>query len=177
MQNEEYDGREDRQALAVLAGFTEHVVKGLAVTVRSAGPNMSVDVAPGMAFVQGDDSPDQGYYLVVSTAVENVPVAAPPGSGARTDLIVFRVNDTQAGGGAGAPAAIEAVAGTAGGGVPSPPPTAIVLAQVTVTAGQSAVNPTDLTDVRPSPAGRIWIENRAPTAADGNVGDAWLQTA
>jgi hypothetical protein len=173
-QNEHYDAREDRQVLSVLCQFTEHVARGLAVTPRGSGANMSVDVAPGMAFVQGDDATDQGFYLVVSTAAENVPLGTAPSSGTRIDVIGFRVNDPQAGGSSGAPAELVVIAGAAGGGAPALPPSTIALAQVAVSAGQSSVVAGSITDARPSVPNRLYVDTRAPTAADGRDGDLWL---
>lgn len=149
MQNRTYSAREDRALIASL--FTEGVLgAGFAVTQRAAGTNMSVDIAPGTAVVTGDDQPDQGRYLVTSTAVENRTIGAPPGSNSRIDAVILQVRDPNAGGATGDDAILTVVAGTAAAS-PSPPTipaSAIVLAYVTVAAGTVAITNAMIADQR-----------------------------
>lgn len=143
-----YSAREDR--LLIEAAFSEGVLQGFAVAQRGAGANNSVDVALGIAVVAGDDQADQGRYLVRSTAVENVALSAPPGANARIDLIVLQIRDPNAGGDDGFDAVLQVVEGVASGSpaVPATPASAIVLARVLRTAGDTSVTNAMITDRR-----------------------------
>ena len=55
--------------------------------------NFSVDVQPFYGIIQGEDSTDQGSYLVVNTAVVNVTAPTAPASGTRTHRLVAQVRD------------------------------------------------------------------------------------
>lgn len=177
MQPDTYDAGEDRLLVSVV-GEAEHVVSGFAATPRAAGANYSVDVAPGVAFVQGDDSQNQGMYLVRMRTASNVVVGGPPATGTRIDTVVIKVNDPAAGGPAGTEVALAVVAGTASGS-PSPaalPATALPVAYVTLAAGAPSVTAGQITDARPRKGGNVYVSDRAPTAADGVDGDLWAVT-
>jgi hypothetical protein len=111
----------------------------LKVTQRAAGANMSVDVAAGSVFIDGSSVALQGCYFCKNTAAVNVPIAAAPGSGTRTDLIVARVYDKQADGGTLYTWALEKVTGTVGAGTPAAPVSSALLATVTVAAGNVSI--------------------------------------
>lgn len=168
-----YSAREDRLLIERVAHGIEHVVEGFVVTQRAAGANLSIDVSAGFAFVEGDDQPNQGFYLIRLLNTLNVPVTAAPGSGVRIDRVIARVNDVNAGGPAGDPSEIEVVAGVVGGGAPAEPDTAITLALITRTAGDATVTNAMIADARPFRGGNIFVENRAPVDADGVDGDVW----
>jgi hypothetical protein len=70
------------------------VLEGLAVSQRSAGANMSVDVAIGDAFVRRSD----GSYAhpVFNDAVYNQVISAADGSNPRRDIVVIYVDYAQA---------------------------------------------------------------------------------
>lgn len=110
---------------------TEGVSTGMTVT---AGAGMSVDIAPGSAYIQGDITSDEGMYWVYSTAVENRPIQPSDPVDNRVDLVVARINPD-------CTWSIDVITGT-----PSPPPApvpptpanAIVLATVSVAAGSAA---------------------------------------
>jgi microcystin-dependent protein len=151
LQGLDYEARLDRQVIELLG--TEGIVTptSFLVAPRSAGANMSVDVSAGRAIIQGDDETNQGRYLVRSTAVENVTLSAAPGSNSRIDAIILRVNDPNAGGGAGDNGVVAKVDGTpaASPSVPTIPSTAILLATVLVPSGKASIVAGDITDVRP----------------------------
>ena len=66
------------------------------VSQRSAGANMSVDIAGGQGYIQGTEDPNQAYYYCLSdTTVVNKTIAAADGSLSRIDLVIARVRDTQ----------------------------------------------------------------------------------
>lgn len=116
----------------------------LVVTQRGAGANMSVDVSAGMVVLQGDAVAAQGKYVCRSTAVVNVPIAAAPGAGTRTDIIVAQLYDKQADGGtqyAWTPIVVT--------GSTTTPPSAANLAQILVgTSVTSIVNANITTPAR-----------------------------
>lgn len=146
-----------------------HDASALEVTQRSAGANMSVDIQAGMCIIPGTSIGNQGNYLCRSTAVENRSVAAAPGSGSRTDLVVARVRDSS-------------VTGTQDGffievltGTTTTPDDAIALASITVSSGQSSVTDDMITDLRElaSPGGGIELPADSYEAAA--TPSAWPQ--
>lgn len=123
------------------------IVRGVAVegtlkvgdfaVTQNGTPNMSVNVAAGEAFVEGDESTAQGLYYVRNGATVNVAVSAASSSNPRKDIVVLRVRDAQYSGATNA-AALEVIAGTpaASPSAPATPSNALKLAELTV--GQSA---------------------------------------
>lgn len=147
-----YSAKEDRSIID--ATWTEGVVSAaggaLAASQRAAGANNSVDVAAGVAVIQGDDSTGQGKYLVRNDATTNVAFTAAPVSNKRIDVLCIQVNDATAGGSAGDNAVFSVVAGTAAASptAPATPASAIPLAQVLRTAGDTSITTAMITDVR-----------------------------
>lgn len=123
---------------------------GLKVSQRAAGANFSVDIAAGRAMVAGDAVANQGLYMVESTAVENVVVPSPPGSGTRIHRVVAQLKDHlhdgtyPAGTYSWAPVLLE----DTGSGTPALPGSAVALARVSVAAGQASVQNAHITDDR-----------------------------
>lgn len=150
MQANAYTAKQDRSVLALLAGEGVVTQGALAVSVRSEGANMSVDVAAGKAIVVGDDQSGQGSYLCNSTSKVNLPVGAAPGSNSRIDLVILRVRDGDVTGGAANDFVLEVVPGAvAVAPVPAAlPASAIALGHVLVAAGTLSVTASMLTDVR-----------------------------
>lgn len=142
LQEVAYPARVDRLLADFI--FSEGVLTGFTVSERSGGANMSVDVAAGKAIVEGDDQANQGKYAVRSTATENVTGFTAPGSNSRYDIVVLRINDTNAGGSSGDNATIERIAGTAAASpvAPNVPDSAILLA----TIGPITSSTTSITD-------------------------------
>jgi hypothetical protein len=152
--NAAYPARLDRTLLEAL--FAPGVLSpaDLVVSQRAAGTNMSVDVAPGTVVVAGTSTDDQGVYLCRSTEVENLSVAAAPGVGSRTDLLVARVEDST-------------VSGVDDGWVLEVlydttvvPDDAIGLASITVASGIAAITNAMVTDLRvlavPAPLANVF---------------------
>ena len=141
---------------------TGDVITGLNVSQRSAGANMSVDIAIGDAFVRRSD----GSYAhpVFNDAVYNQAIAAADGSNPRRDLIVLYVDYSQAPSTAvsnntNGVVKIKVVTGTPAGSPVDPNSTAIqssvgagnpytVLARVRVPAGQTSITNTLIDDLR-----------------------------
>lgn len=141
----EYSARVTRQLLSIIG--TEGVIEGLTVAQRSAGANMSVDVAAGKALIQGDDQSNQGVYLAVNEAVVNLAVVAADPSNPRIDRVVLEVRDTNAGGASGDDANLRVIEGTPGGAPTAPaiPDTAISLATVSVAAAATSITDANIT--------------------------------
>lgn len=100
-------------------------------------PNMSVNVAAGEAYVEGDESTSQGLYYVRNDATLNVAVSAASGANPRKDIVVVRVRDDDYSGATNA-GDVAVIAGTpaASPTVPATPSNAVKVAEITV--GQSA---------------------------------------
>lgn len=158
MQNRAYSARLDRQILAIL--FTEGVVPGpgdpLEVRERSTTPDVSVEVLQGYGIVQGDDEPLQGRYVVHVGAggaqFVIVPMPPAPLTDQRIDLIVVRVNDATSGSTA-TPAdesLIDVIQGTISSSpvAPALPASAIPIASVLRTAGDTAITNSMISDLR-----------------------------
>jgi hypothetical protein len=127
------------------------VVGDLAVTPDAT--TLSVDVAPGVCFINGTDQTRQGVYACRNTASVNVPLAARPASGlVRTDLVYAQVVDTSTGITGTDGWVIAAATGVPAGSnpvTPTLPNSALVLARVNVNAaGGGTFVAGDITDLR-----------------------------
>lgn len=116
------------------------------VTAQST-PNMSVNVAPGQAWIAGTLESPQGYYYVLSTATETVTIPAANSANPRIDLICVVVTDPAAGQTGTAGASIIDVTGTPAAAPvpPSAPPNSITVAQVAVGAGVTSITQSNIT--------------------------------
>lgn len=152
LQNGTYPARIDRIFADVLFGEGVMAVSAgdLRVTQRGAGANVSVDIAGGRACITGDDTADQGNYLVRNDATVNLVMPAAPGANKRIDVVFVRVNDPAAGGPAGDNATFGYVSGVVAAApvAPATPTSAIALAQVLRTAGDVSITNAMITDVR-----------------------------
>lgn len=119
----------------------------LKVSQRAAGANMSVDVAAGSAAISNDWVSNGGAYHTNESSTVNVTVPAAPPSGTRTHIIVEQINDPQSDGGTNYVSAPICVADT-GSGQPATPKSALLLATVTVAAGNASVTNAMITDKR-----------------------------
>jgi hypothetical protein len=124
------------------------VAGGLKVTQRGAGANFSVDVAAGRAAIMGDDVTDQGVYIVRSDATVNLTIPSPPGSGTQVHRVVAQVRDKLHNGTYTTYDWDLEVLPDTGSGTPALPASAISLARVSVSAGQSSVTDANITDDR-----------------------------
>jgi hypothetical protein len=170
IQQGEYSARLTRNITSLLA--KEGVVgdtlagAGFAASERAAAPAMQVDVSAGRAFVDGDDIPNQGNYLVVSEDVVEVPVPPADTAEDRIDLVVLRVLDSDAGV-VGDEAQVVLIEGTPDPSptVPAVPDTAIALASVYVAANVIAILDADITDLR------VLSQTALEAGARGSDGD------
>jgi hypothetical protein len=125
--------------------WREGVLRGL---VFIPGTGFTGRVTTGAGVIQGDDQPNQGKYLVdLIVADAQLVFDPPPATGSRTDLVVLRVTDPNAGGGTPAQGTCSVIRGTAGtpGAVPALPSTAIEIARVTLNAGDLSILPARVT--------------------------------
>lgn len=154
MQNRKYSARLDRTFTEVL--FGEGVLNPGAgqfdVTQNPIGLDNSVQVAPGIAFIDGDDEANQGTYIARLEVSTNVALGPAPTANARIDLLVLRVNDSTAGSSALPEdvAALDVIEGVVSVApvVPSVPDTAIPIASVLRTLGDTFIDNAMITDQR-----------------------------
>lgn len=162
MQDGTYPARLDRGFISRLLGGRERVFDGIAVEQTGAG-GFTVTITAGAAAVIGDDTADQGMYFVEVTAAEVVAVPATPVSDPRTDSVILRVRDGQAGGGdapTDADAVLEVITGT------TVPDSAVLLATIARTTGESAILTAAITDQRPLGVWPIGTGTTAPPASN-----------
>lgn len=148
------------------------------VAQRGAGANMSVDLAPGSAWVQIDTGTRNGLGHVVSDTTANVAVAASNATNPRVDQIILRWNDTSIPTGSGNTPTLEVLSGaaTAGAqitnaaganyraGAGALPNDCLRLADILVAAASSSVTTASIVDRRPWARGAYASQTR--TAAD-----------
>lgn len=152
LQNGTYSAKEDRALIDATyrEGVLDPASGSMAVSQRAAGANNTVDIASGLAVIQGDDEAEQGKYLVRNVGIVNLSVAAAPASNSRIDLVYLKVNDPTAGGASGDNAVFAIAQGTAAASPTAPtlPVSAIPLAQILRVAGDTSVTTARITDVR-----------------------------
>ena len=110
---------------------------------------MSVLVATGGCFIKGDDTSNQGLYLMFNDGNSTVTLATADATNPRIDIIVAWVKDGTEGQ-AGDTSVIDKVTGTpaASPSAPATPATALKLAEVLVPAAASSVVNANITDFR-----------------------------
>lgn len=162
LQTKTYAAKKDRrvsQALVMQEGVLN--AGDYKVSQRAAGANMSVDVAVGDAWVDGDATADQGFYHIANDAVVNVAIAANASGNPRIDQVILRAYDSaDAGQGSDIPA-IEVVQGTPTAaatlanrsGVAAVPATALKLADVLVINAETTISNSDIGNLRDPRAG------------------------
>jgi hypothetical protein len=162
-----YSARVTRQLMSLIG--TEGVVSGLTVVQRSAGANMSVDVAAGKAIVEGDDQANQYLYLSVNEGTVNLPVQGADPTNPRIDRVVLEIRDTNAGGPAGDDASLRVIEGTPAGSPTAPalPDSAISLALIDVAAAATSILDANITDTQAFAQGILPTPREVGTTAVG----------
>lgn len=169
LQNGEYPARLDRSFIERVLHGAERVFDGLVVSQATPTPNFTVRVTAGSAAILGDDQANQGMYFVRSTETEVLTAPASPGSGSRTDSVIFQVRDEQAGGPATFnDARLTIIEGT------TIPDTAILLATIARTNTESAILNAAIADARPLGPFPYGVGTSAPPAV-GVEGDLYIQ--
>jgi len=164
MQALAYPAKLDRQLIADIfdvEGVLTPAGGALKVGPRAAGANMSVDIAPGTAIIAGDSEAGQGSYRVRSSAVENLPVGAAPGSNSRIDLVIARVRDATVVGGVSSDWLLEVLPGAVAMSpvAPALPASAIPLAEIVVVAaaGVVSIDAAKITDRRAAAGNAAYV--------------------
>lgn len=146
-----HDAEGFRRLIGALTTSAAGVLAGadLAVTQKSGGANMSVDVAGGRVFILGTEATYQGTYWAENRGVRNVTISAADATNPRRDLIVARVRDN-AYSGSSKDWDIVAVTGTPAASPvdPTVPANALSLARVAVAASATSVVNANITDLR-----------------------------
>jgi hypothetical protein len=118
---------------------------------QNGTPNMTVNVAAGGAFIRGTQNANQGAYHVWNDGTVNLSISAADATNGRRDLVIAQVRDAFYSG-ATNDARITVVTGTPAASPADPSlssfPNALVLARITVAAGDTAINTADITDLR-----------------------------
>jgi hypothetical protein len=115
------------------------------VTQRGAGANFSVDIAPFVAIVAGEDVTDQGGYIVTNTAVFNLATPSAPGAGTRTHRLVAQVRDKRANAGWSTYDWTPLIVQDTGSGERDEPASSETLAHIVIAAGQPNVSNANIT--------------------------------
>lgn len=154
-----YSAQEDRASLLAAVFSREGVLDvdagQLRVQQRGAGANYSIDVTAGRAAIQGDDSSDQGTYIVTATTTENISTYSTggaitkPGSGTRKHRVIARVRDKLHNGGVTQYDWVIEVLQDTGSGVPAQPNSAITLGYLNMTSSMTAIQTAHIEDARP----------------------------
>jgi len=151
-----YAGKFDRQHWRDI--LTEGIVASGDLAVAEAGtPDMSVNVAAGSAYVQGDQSATQGHYRIYNDAVVNKAIAASDASNDRIDRVVAQVKDSTDISGADDEWELQVLTGTPAGtpSAPALPDDALDLVLVAVGANVTTITNANITDQRK----RIGLQN------------------
>ena len=113
-------------------------------------PNMSVVILSGRAMIKGTSAANQGMYNVINDANAAITVPAASSTLNRKDLIVARVYDSFYAGSTNE-WKVELVQGAdaATAVVPAQPATSILLAEINVPAGTTAITSAMIADKRP----------------------------
>lgn len=152
MQAGSYDARKTRMVFDDM--FESSGVVGSTDFMVSADPGnvRTIIVTPGSAYLKGTGAFAQGLYHVLSETSVSVQVLANTGSGARTDAVYVVAKDSTVSGSDNT-AAVEIAVGTEGSSsIPLIPPTATVIALITVSPGDSILVNSQIFDVREAAA-------------------------
>jgi len=147
----------------------------LAVT-QNGTPNMSVNVAAGEAFVEGDSSTAQGLYYVRNNATVNLAISQASSTNPRKDIVILEVLDSDYTGSSDL-GQLRVVAGTPGAS-PSPPATpvsSLKLAEITVPQSASSIVSANIGTgfgirYRSTNVDHQWIVNDEPNTGNGIIG-------
>ena len=156
-----YSASQDRRLIGAI--WPAPAASGCAVSVATA---MTVNIAAGQVAVP--TSNNTGSVLCSSDAVEQVTLAAAPGSGSnRIDLVICQARGNDIDGGANNDFVFSVVTGTAAASpaVPAVPANAVALAQILVPGGSAQVTAANITDRRPAglPADQTIAARMYPT--------------
>lgn len=168
LQNGSFNGDELRRiftAMLAAEDFTTTddgggvITAGALKVTQNGTPNMSVNVAAGLAIIRGTESTQQGYYIAGNDATVNKSIAAADATNPRRDIVYLRVRDSvYSGSDDDGPIGVATGTPAASPSDPAIPSNAVALARVTVAALDTAINSGDITDQRV--ASRLWTRGR-----------------
>lgn len=123
------------------------------LTTQNGTPNMSVNVAGGMALVRGTESTHQGVHSFYNDGTVNLAVSAADPTNPRRDAVAVRVRDA-AYSGASNDVALVVVTGTpaASPSDPTLPANTLVLDRVAVAAAATSITNANITRLAPRAA-------------------------
>lgn len=175
-----YPGSELRQLVQALAGSgNDGVINPVSrvVSHRAAGADMSVDVAAFQGIVAGGDTSEQGSYLITNTAVYNFsPIPTTPSGSTRVHRLIAQVRDKRANGSYSTyDWVVQLLQDTSGGATPAEPASALTLALISVSTGQSNVQDSHISLSYPvlrnlAPAGPWYTAQSAAAPWNDNSG-------
>lgn len=137
-------------AVTRMRGGVHPVLGGQLQVTQNGTPNMTVNVASGVAFIPGTESGAQAMYFVENDATVNLSITTAPGAGLnRIDLIVAKIQDSFYSGATDA-WSLAVVTGVAASSptAPTPPNNSITLAQIFVGSNVTSIVTGNITDTR-----------------------------
>lgn len=149
-------------------------LSGNLLVTQTGTPGLSVNIAPGAAWIKGDtDTANQPTYRVRNDATVNLGITPDP-TNPRIVLVVAKIND-QTLTGSGRNWQLSAIHGTPAGSpvAPALPASAIPLASILVAANDTSITTGEITDLRsPAIAGNgqaypIWLPYTPVWASSG----------
>lgn len=148
-QRTDHTAEGDRALITSLVENEGVAASGALAVAQSSTPAMSVQVAAGRGYVQGDDNGSQGIYHVWNDAAKTLTIAAADATNPRRDIVVARVYDAYYAGATNA-FALEVITGTAAASPSDPtiPNNCLPLARVAVAAGATSITNANITDLR-----------------------------
>lgn len=184
-----YDAVDDRRALS--AGLQEGVMAAgsFEVTQRSAGANLSVDIAANVgengvaALVQGDAITGQGLYPIPPhTAVINEAIASAHSTNPRVDRVVLQVEDDTHDSSGENRVRVVVLTGTASSGAtldnltgaPNVPDSALLLADVHVPATDTTISNSQIRDRRKWARGAYFYAEGTDTGNDSTISTSFV---
>lgn len=148
-QRTDHTAEGDRALITSLVENEGVAASGALAVAQSSTPAMSVQVAAGRGYVQGDDNGSQGMYHVWNDAAKTLTIAAADATNPRRDIVVARVYDAYYAGATNA-FALEVITGTAAASPSDPtiPNNCLPLARVAVAASATSITNANITDLR-----------------------------
>jgi hypothetical protein len=136
-----YDFLQDASGAGMSTARGGIVNSGDLTVTQNGTPNMTVNVAAGVAYIRGTAISNQGIYRCIASSTTNLTISGAHATLVRWDLVVGRVYDNTHDGSGQNAWALEVVTGTPSGSPsePSLPTSAFKIARVTVNAAATSI--------------------------------------
>lgn len=136
-----YDFLEDATGTAITTARGGIVTTGDLTVTQNGTPNMTVNVAAGVAYIRGTSVSNQGIYRCLASSTTNLTISGAHATLVRWDLVVGRVYDNTHDGSGQNAWALEIVPGTPSGSPAEPtlPASSFKIARVTVGAAATSI--------------------------------------